>query len=118
MKRKSYFSAEIKGNPLRCPSRNRSGKHRRVSYVSPFYQHVFVLLHPYDCADFLALSGSDSAAQGNTSLGTGALQNNTTGILNTARHAHFETVAARPDALELRNNHSIQITAEKTSSTR
>jgi hypothetical protein len=27
-------------------------------------------------------------------------------------------VAARPDALELRNNHSIQITAEKTSSTR
>src|SRR5215813_14642670 len=65
MKRKSYFSAEIKGNPLRCPSRNRSGKHRRVSYVSPFYQHVFVLLHPYDCADFLALSGSDSAAQGN-----------------------------------------------------
>ena len=51
-------------------------------------------------------------------LGQGALQNNTTGILNTARHAHFETVAARPDALELRNNHSIQITAEKTSSTR
>ena len=31
-----------------------------------------------------------------------------------AKHAYFETVAARLDALELRNNHSIQITAEKS----
>ena len=31
----------------------------------------------------------------------------------TARHAYFETVAARLEALELRNNHSIQITAGK-----
>jgi hypothetical protein len=27
------------------------------------------------------------------------------------KHAYFETVAARLEALELRNNHSIQITA-------
>jgi hypothetical protein len=32
----------------------------------------------------------------------------------TARHAYFETVAARLEALELRNNPSIQITAEKS----
>jgi hypothetical protein len=31
-----------------------------------------------------------------------------------AKHAYFETVAARLEALELRNNHSIQITAEKS----
>ena len=31
-----------------------------------------------------------------------------------AKHAYFETVAARVEALELRNNHSIQITAEKS----
>jgi endosialidase-like protein len=30
-----------------------------------------------------------------------------------AKHAYFETVVARLDALELRSNHSIQITAEK-----
>ena len=36
----------------------------------------------------------------------------------TARHAHFETITTRLDALELRNNHSIQITAEKTSAIR
>jgi hypothetical protein len=30
-----------------------------------------------------------------------------------AQHAYFETVAARLEALELRQNHSIQITAEK-----
>ena len=30
-----------------------------------------------------------------------------------AKHAYFETVAARLEALELRKNHSIQITAEK-----
>jgi trimeric autotransporter adhesin len=30
-----------------------------------------------------------------------------------AKHAYFETVAARLEALELRNNHSIQITAGK-----
>jgi hypothetical protein len=33
-----------------------------------------------------------------------------------AKHAYFETVAARLQALELRNNHSIQITAEKSPS--
>jgi prefoldin subunit 5 len=32
----------------------------------------------------------------------------------TAKHAYFETVAARLETLELRNNHSIQITAEKS----
>ena len=32
----------------------------------------------------------------------------------TAKHAYFETVAARLEALELRQNHSIQITAEKS----
>jgi Fe2+ transport system protein FeoA len=32
----------------------------------------------------------------------------------TAKHAYFETVAARLEALELRKNHSIQITAEKS----
>ena len=32
----------------------------------------------------------------------------------TAKHAYFETVAARLEALELRNNHSIQITVEKS----
>jgi hypothetical protein len=31
-----------------------------------------------------------------------------------AQQAYFETVAARLEALELRNNHSIQITAEKS----
>ena len=31
-----------------------------------------------------------------------------------AQHAYFETVAARLEALELRRNHSIQITAEKS----
>ena len=31
-----------------------------------------------------------------------------------AKHAYFETVAARLEALELRNNHPIQITAEKS----
>jgi hypothetical protein len=31
-----------------------------------------------------------------------------------AKHAYFETVAARLEALELRNNPSIQITAEKS----
>jgi hypothetical protein len=31
-----------------------------------------------------------------------------------AKHAYFEIVAARLEALELRNNHSIQITAEKS----
>ena len=31
-----------------------------------------------------------------------------------AKHAYFETVMARLEALELRNNHSIQITAEKS----
>ena len=31
-----------------------------------------------------------------------------------AKHAYFETVAARLEALELRKNHSIQITAEKS----
>jgi hypothetical protein len=31
-----------------------------------------------------------------------------------AKHAYFETVAARLEALELRQNHSIQITAEKS----
>ena len=30
-----------------------------------------------------------------------------------AKHAYFETVAARLEALELRNKHSIQITAGK-----
>jgi hypothetical protein len=30
-----------------------------------------------------------------------------------AKHAYFETVAARVEALELRQKHSIQITAEK-----
>ena len=30
-----------------------------------------------------------------------------------AKHAYFETVAARLEALELRKSHSIQITAEK-----
>jgi hypothetical protein len=33
-----------------------------------------------------------------------------------AKHAYFETVAARLEALELRNNHSIQITAGKAMS--
>jgi hypothetical protein len=32
----------------------------------------------------------------------------------TAKHAYFETVAARLEALELRKNHSIQITAGKS----
>ena len=32
----------------------------------------------------------------------------------TAKHAYFETVAARLEALELRKNHPIQITAEKS----
>ncbi len=32
----------------------------------------------------------------------------------TAKHAYFETVAARVEALELRNNHPIQKTAEKS----
>jgi Fe2+ transport system protein FeoA len=32
----------------------------------------------------------------------------------TAKHAYFETVAARLEALELRQNPSIQITAEKS----
>jgi hypothetical protein len=32
----------------------------------------------------------------------------------TAKHAYFETVAARLEALELRKNHSIQITADKS----
>ena len=32
----------------------------------------------------------------------------------TAKHAYFETVAARLEALELRKNHSIQLTAEKS----
>ena len=31
-----------------------------------------------------------------------------------AKQAYFETVAARVEALELRNNHPIQITAEKS----
>ena len=31
-----------------------------------------------------------------------------------AKQAYFETVAARVEALELRKNHSIQITAEKS----
>ena len=31
-----------------------------------------------------------------------------------AKHAYFETVAARLEALELRQNPSIQITAEKS----
>ena len=31
-----------------------------------------------------------------------------------AKQAYFETVAARLEALELRNNHRIQITAEKS----
>ena len=31
-----------------------------------------------------------------------------------AKHAYFETVAARLEALELRTNHSMQITAEKS----
>jgi hypothetical protein len=31
-----------------------------------------------------------------------------------AKYTYFETVEARLDALELRNNHSIQITAEKS----
>jgi hypothetical protein len=31
-----------------------------------------------------------------------------------AKHAYFEIVAVRLEALELRNNHSIQITAEKS----
>jgi hypothetical protein len=31
-----------------------------------------------------------------------------------AKHAYFETVAARLEALELRNNPSIQITAEQS----
>ena len=31
-----------------------------------------------------------------------------------AKHAYFETVAARLEVLELRTNHSIQITAEKS----
>ena len=31
-----------------------------------------------------------------------------------AKHAYFETVAARLEALELRKNHSIQITAGKS----
>ena len=31
-----------------------------------------------------------------------------------AKHAYFETVAARLEALELRKNHSIHITAEKS----
>ena len=31
-----------------------------------------------------------------------------------AKHAYFETVVTRLEALELRNNHSIQITAEKS----
>ena len=32
----------------------------------------------------------------------------------TAKHAYFETVAVRLEALELRKNHSIQITAGKS----
>jgi hypothetical protein len=32
----------------------------------------------------------------------------------TAKHAYFETVAARLEALELRNSPSIQITTEKS----
>jgi 3-deoxy-D-manno-octulosonate 8-phosphate phosphatase KdsC-like HAD superfamily phosphatase len=32
----------------------------------------------------------------------------------TAKHAYFETVAARLEALELRRNQAIQITAEKS----
>jgi hypothetical protein len=32
----------------------------------------------------------------------------------TAKQAYFETVAARLEALELRHNHSIQISAEKS----
>jgi hypothetical protein len=31
-----------------------------------------------------------------------------------AKHAYFETVTALLEALELRNNHSIQITAEQS----
>ena len=31
-----------------------------------------------------------------------------------AKHAYFETVAARLEALELRKHHAIQITAEKS----
>jgi hypothetical protein len=34
--------------------------------------------------------------------------------LKAKQHAYFETVAARLEALELRQNHSIQITAEKS----
>ena len=41
-----------------------------------------VFLRPYCCTRFLAFSGG--AGQTNTSLGTGALQNNTTGEFNTA----------------------------------
>jgi hypothetical protein len=36
----------------------------------------------------------------------------------TAKHAYFETIAVRLEALALRKNHSIQITAEKASATR
>jgi len=35
-------------------------------------------------------------------------------VLLKAKHANFETVVARLEALELRKNHSIQITAEKS----
>jgi trimeric autotransporter adhesin len=42
-----------------------------------------VFLRTYG-AHFLAISGGVAAAQGNTSLGTFALQNNTTGDFNTA----------------------------------
>ena len=58
---------------------------RRVLYVSPFDQYGFVflpslLLRSYSRSLWRGLL----AAQANTSLGTGALQNNTTGSYNTA----------------------------------
>ena len=59
-------------------------KYRRALYVSSFYQHCFVFVRSYCCTHVLALLAGVAAAQGNTSLGTGALQNNTTGSQNTA----------------------------------
>jgi hypothetical protein len=35
-------------------------------------------------------------------------------IYSSHKHAYFETVVARLEALELRKNHPIQITAEKS----
>jgi hypothetical protein len=56
---------------------------RRVLYVYPFYECFFVVFSILALLFSLYQAGI-AAAQGNTSLGTGALQNNNTGTNSTA----------------------------------